>query len=168
MNSSDLNKLREAAWRRKLTPDEEAQLRTHLAVHTDVQAEWEDDLALTSALRALPSAPVDSNFTAQVMQAVKREKRSADQGPRVSASFLDVWHRFSTRLAWAGLILLAGASALLFYRNVNQQQTLARNVAKVSTLASLPGPEVLQDFEAINQLRYASSASDEALIEFLR
>jgi hypothetical protein len=167
MNDSELNKLRDAAWRGKLTPAEEARLQAHLVLQPDEQADWEEDLALTSAIRAVPNAPLSSNFTAQVMQAVACEQREVERRGPVASPWRAWWHRFHTRLAWAALILLGGPTALLFYQNASQK-AFVRNVAEVSTLAALPGAEVLQDFEAINQLRHASAASDEALIEMLR
>jgi hypothetical protein len=137
-------------------------------MHPQGQADWEDDLILTQALRSLPNAPVPSNFTAQVMQAVTREQRELQRAESTVVPRMYWWHRFSKRLAWTALLLLAGSTTVFFYHQNNSQKKFARNVAEVSNLASLPGAEVLQDFDAIDQLRYASAASDEALIEFLR
>ena len=71
MNDSEQQKLREASWRRPLAPDEEARLQQHLAAHPDAQAGWEEDLALNHLLAQTPAAPVASNFTARVLQAVE-------------------------------------------------------------------------------------------------
>ena len=60
--------LREASWRRKLTPEEEQQLRLWLAAHPEAEAEWEAETALNEKLAALPEVPVSSNFTARVLE----------------------------------------------------------------------------------------------------
>ncbi len=72
-NDPTYNRLRELSWRRKLTGAEEAELRAWLAAHPDAQADWEAEAGLNAALGRLPDAPVPSNFTARVLQAVERE-----------------------------------------------------------------------------------------------
>ena len=72
-NDAFLSLLRESSWRRKLTEAEQAELRAYLAAHPDARADWEMESALNAALTRLPDAPVPSNFTARVLQAVERE-----------------------------------------------------------------------------------------------
>ena len=74
MNDSEHQRLREESWRRKLSPAEEASLRTWLAAHPDQQADWEADARLSQWLGQLPDAPVPSNFTSLVLQAVDRQE----------------------------------------------------------------------------------------------
>ena len=64
------NPLRELVWRRKLTEAEHAGLRAQ----PETQADLELESRLTEALARLPDAPVPSNFTARVLQAVEREE----------------------------------------------------------------------------------------------
>src|SRR5258707_9900894 len=66
-------KFRELSWRRKLTPAEQTELRNWLAAHVEAQADWEAEAGLSDALDQLPDAPVPSNFTANVLQAIQRE-----------------------------------------------------------------------------------------------
>ncbi len=73
MNDPLYQKLLEASWQRPLTPEEEAELQPYLAAHPEAQAEWDEDILLTQQLRQLPAAPLSSNFTALVLQAVKAE-----------------------------------------------------------------------------------------------
>src|SRR3954469_6162170 len=73
MNDPLENQLREAAWRRNLTPEEQASLRAWLAAHPDAARDWEQDHRLTAILAGLPPAPVSSNFTARVLQAIDRD-----------------------------------------------------------------------------------------------
>src|SRR5262245_19120401 len=67
MNDELYNELLEASWRRKLTAEEEAQLRAWLVAHPEAQADWDEEALLTQQLERLPNAPLASNFTAQVM-----------------------------------------------------------------------------------------------------
>jgi hypothetical protein len=70
MNDSEYNELRAVSWRRPLTPPEEGLLQAYLAGQPEAQAAWEEDLALTRHLQELPDAPVPSNFTSLVFQAI--------------------------------------------------------------------------------------------------
>ena len=108
-NDPIYNRLRELSWRRELTAAEEAELRAWLAAHPEAQADWEAEAGLNEALRQLPDAPVPSNFTARVLQAVEREAalRERRRGARWR-----VWHgrgagcpglRFAAALARAGV-----------------------------------------------------------------
>ena len=72
MPDSLSQELAELAWRRSLTPDEQARLRQYLAAHPQARCQWEGEAALTRGLNRLPPAPVSSNFTALVLQAVQR------------------------------------------------------------------------------------------------
>ncbi len=71
-NDGSFSRLRETSWRRKLTETEAAELRTRLAADPAARADWEVESALNAALDRLPAAPVPTNFTARVMQAVDR------------------------------------------------------------------------------------------------
>ena len=73
MNESEYQALIEASWRRSLTDDEQARLDSWLRVHPEMHNEWEEESALNRMLEELPEAPVASNFTARVLQAVQRE-----------------------------------------------------------------------------------------------
>ena len=64
-------RLRELGWRRPLTAAEQVELRIWLAAHPEAQAEAEAEAALNQALTRLPAAPVPSNFTARVWQAIE-------------------------------------------------------------------------------------------------
>src|SRR5438105_13622263 len=68
------NHLREINWRRKLSAAEARQMRQWLEGHPEAHADWEAELALGEGLGRLPDAPVPSNFTARVLQAVGREQ----------------------------------------------------------------------------------------------
>ena len=77
-------------------------------------------------------------FFAEWQQLAREQRRTAEAA--ASPRFLAWWRQFSTRLAWAALVLLAGSSGLLYYRNTKEQKEFANNVAKISTVAAVPGP----------------------------
>src|SRR5215510_827474 len=73
MNEFDYKTLLEKRWREKLTPAEEARVRTWLAQNPESKADWDLESQLSEALDKLPDVPVPSNFTARVLQAIERE-----------------------------------------------------------------------------------------------
>ena len=164
-NDPTYNRLRERSWRGKLSTTEESELRCWLAAHPEAQAEWEAERGLNTALGRLPEAPVPSNFTARVMQAVERETVIAGRPP------LGDWltwlrTRWMPKVAFAAVVVGAG---LLSYQGVqtSYRKKLVESVAAVSAVSSLPSPEILQDFDAIKALNPAP-APDEQLLKMLQ
>jgi anti-sigma factor RsiW len=160
MNANDPfeAKLREISWRRKLTPAEEAELRAWLAAHPEARADWEDDGKLTALLSRLPGAPVPTNFTARVLEAVEREEAADTRRRDAKWS----WRSFLPKAAVAAVVLTAG---LLGYQgHVSKQHArMARSVQTVSGVASVPGPDILADFDAISQLTPPSGYDQDIL-----
>jgi anti-sigma factor RsiW len=154
------NKLRETSWRRKLTPAEESELRAWLAANPTARDDWEADTALTRVLDRLPDAPVPSNFTARVLQAVELENAAAQRTAPSRGRWL--WHSLIPKTAFAALIVGVGFFSYHEARAMRRVQ-LARSVATVSGVASLPGPEVLKDFDAIQRLNAAPPPDTELL-----
>lgn len=146
MSQSEFDKLKEAGWRRKLTAEEEAALNEFLESHFEERLQWQDESGLNELLAALPDAPVSSNFTAQVLNAVEREARAAN---RRSGRGVLHWLRFNwlPRIAAVILLVCGGAISLQQHRRAE----IARDVAAVSSVAAVP-PQWLQDFDAINRL----------------
>jgi anti-sigma factor RsiW len=158
MNSdSDYNTLREEAWRRKLTPAEEEALRRWLSAHPESQGDWELEGGLNQALERLPDAPVPGNFTARVLRAVELD---AAQATRRRPSF---WSQIPwlPRVAFTALALGAG---LFAYHHAQVQQHRKQMVAALTVVgvSSLPAPDVLKDYDAI-QAMGQTSADDELL-----
>jgi hypothetical protein len=153
-------RLREIGWRRKLTETEQAELRAWLAAHPEAEAEVEADTALNHALERWPQAPVPSNFTARVMQAIEREATATEPPPRSRAWW---WHGFMPRLAAAAVVVLAG---LLVYRHneVQKREELAQGLALVAGAAPLSDVTVLEDFDAIRGMTTETAAADEGLL----
>jgi len=153
-------RLRETGWRRPLTEVELAELRAWLAAHPEHLADAEADAALSRALAKLPDAPMPSNFTARVLQAIERESQTSDRiGARTSVPW---WRRLVPRLAVATVVLGAG---LVFYQHnqtVKQAEltAAAKNVALVAAATPLADPAVFENFEVIRRMGQA----DEGLL----
>ena len=159
-------RLRELSWRRKLTGSEAAELRAGLAAHPEAQADWESEAWLNEALGQLADAPVPSNFTARVLQAVELESAAGQRRHGGLWHFRLRWH-WLPRIAVAAVVLAAG---LLSYEQVARsarRAEYAKSVATVSEVASLPSPEVLQDFDAI-RVSNPNPVADEELLAVLK
>lgn len=167
MNDPDFKQLVETASRRSLNADEEARLRSLFAVHPEAQAEWEEEMQLNQWLRQLPPAPVSSNFTARVLQAVESEVR------RPGNWLTSLWRGWVPSLRWArpvavaGLFLCVGMLSYQQYQSSSQME-LAEQVARVSQMARIPTVELLKDFEAINSLSQPQLVLDDAVLEILK
>jgi hypothetical protein len=158
-------RLLELSWQRKLTDAEEAELRAFLAAYPGARTDWEAESGLTAALGRLPDAPVPSNFTVRVLQAIERDAAEDLHRP---VGGLRHWLRLRwlPRLAFAAVVVGAG---LLSYHHthVAYRKKLVESVAAVSAVSSLPGPEILKDFDAIQALNPAP-APDEQLLAVLQ
>ncbi|RPI99768.1 MAG: hypothetical protein EHM39_05955 [Chloroflexi bacterium] len=137
-------------------------MRAHLAARPDESAEWEIETRLSAALDKLPDAPVPSNFTARVLQAVKRAEEQAGRQP---TGLWRLWHwpaKWSVRAALASVILVAG---LLSYQHVqdSRREERAQSLMEITSAAAVPGPEILQDFDAIHAMSQAPTADLELL-----
>ena len=156
-------RLRETSWERPLTAAEEIQLAEWLEAHPEDLGDWELEQSLTGALDRLPDAPVSSNFTARLMQSIELEERRTKRETKV-VSWWDMaapW-RWVLRGGLASVVLAAGLLAV-HQVQMQQRQQLAESVAAVSTVSSMPNPEILQDFEAIRALSPAPAADEELL-----
>jgi len=165
MNVSDYNHLREQSWRRKLTPSEESQLRAFLAEHPEARADWEDEARLNEMLGLLQDAPVASNFTARVLQTVKREEVAALRKTRRSR--VAWWRRLVTRAALAGLVGITGFVSIRQLHQAHVRAEVKSSLATVSEMPPMPSPELLQSFDAIRALS-PPPAADEQLLALLQ
>ncbi len=158
-------KFRELSWRRKLTPAEEIELRNWLAAHVEAQAEWEAEACLSEALDRLPDAPVPSNFTANVLQALQRDDAAQARARQPGLG----WRQRLTWMPKAALATLIVAAGLLSYLHGQtvRRAELRNSVVAVSAVKSLPSPEVLRDFDVIRALDQTPPA-DEQLLTLLQ
>jgi hypothetical protein len=137
---------------------------------------------LTDALERLPDAPVASNFTTRVLQAVESEALRELQVRQRRAR--NGWRAWWPRAAVAMAAVVAAAGLWFTQQHqqkVHQEQARreqARSIAVIAGVPSLPAPEVLQDFEAIRALkttpvlrsdpRKTTAAADEQLLTLLQ
>ena len=156
--------LRELSWRRKLTTAEEAELRAWLMAHPEAEAEWESEAALNEALGQLPKPAVAGNFTARVLETVRLEQAAAARTARWGS-----WRWLRSWLPKAAVALLVLAAGLVSYRHERQlveRKHLGRSLVAVAGVPTLPGPEVLENFNAVCSLN--RTAADEDLLKFLQ
>src|SRR6266550_6019501 len=142
-------RLRELSWRRPLTESEQAELRAWLAAHPEAQAGWEVEKHLSALLQQLPDAPVPSNFTARVLQAVGQEAAAAGQRPGFQWAWR--WRVLLPRVA--GVAVIIGFSLFAHHRHLMAQQ--ARLMKKLAEAPEVANPALLEDFEAIRRLSSA-------------
>lgn len=173
MNELEYKQLREANWRRKLTPEEEIRLQSYLLARPEVQVEWEEEMALTYALERLPNIPLSSNFTAQVMLAIDLKEAAAERNSRNRYSWQWWLHQFFPKAALGVLTLSLGGLGLLQYQKVQEaEQRAARakdGAAVVDIAGVLPEVDMWQDFEAIRRYNASVPAtSDDELLAALK
>lgn len=140
-------------------------MRAWLAEHPQALADWQAEAALNRALDQLPEAALPTNFTARVMQAVGRETAAASRRPR--SPWL-AWLGWRPRLPWLPKIafvpIVLIASLLSYHQGLAiQRAQLARSLVAISDVPSLPSPQILTDFEAIQVLDRTPPADIELL-----
>jgi hypothetical protein len=152
-------KLCETAWRRPLTPAEQADLRAWLAAHPEFEAEAQAEAALSVALARLPDAPVPSNFTARVLRQIEAEARAAAPGHRPPVAW---WRLYWPQLAGVSAVVVLGAG--LWRVNLNQQQQLVQTAQEVAAVKLFSDPTLLTDFEEIASLTPPAATPDDILL----
>jgi anti-sigma factor RsiW len=170
MNDAAFNQLLDTALRRKLTAEEEAQVQAILARDPQARAAWEEELALSRLLNRLADAPLASNFTAQVLQAVDRDARGHRPLPKL-LRWLGL-RRPVPRLAAA--CLAVGIAALGYWQHQSARREkmalalhrLVPHFDTASTVVALTPEELWQNFDAINRL--PQTQSDEELLAVLK
>ena len=161
MKTDPLQRLRETAWRRKLAPEEEAELLRLLGGDAAARAEWEAEIALTGSLSSLPAPVVATNFTARVMEAVRAEERTE---ARRTGGLAGWWRRFGWR---PRIAVLGGATALvavvMVQHRIQVQQEVVLGVRMLSPAAMVPSVEWLSDFDAIEKLGQVAPTDEDLL-----
>jgi len=166
MERSVYHKLKEQSWQRKLTPQEESELTAFLAAHPEAEVDWLEDAALTECLALLPQAPVSSNFTAQVLQAIELEEK------KISRVQKRGWTAWRTGFKWVFRSAIAGSVACLTLLVTNQYRLserveMAENLGRV-VAATDSKMDWLPDFDAINRMSRVQSPADEELLAALK
>lgn len=169
MNDAEWNELRETGWKRPLNAAEEARVQAWLAARPEDQAAWEEETGLSLLLHQLPQAAVSSNFTARVLREIDSLERSGSAGGMNWLARLKPgrWLRPRWAIGFASaLTLVLGLAGLHVYRD-HERKEIVSGVRMVGTLAALPHPEALQDFEAIHRLSAVPPTVDLELLAAL-
>jgi len=158
---NDPQRMNELGWRQQLTKAEEAELLAQLAKHPEARSELETEKELTRLLDRLPEAPaVASNFTAQVMQAVARERSRQLPAARVPILF---WlRRWLPGTAAACVMLTAGLLAVHGYQ-VRARSVMAERITRVADAAAALGSDPINHFDPIVRLADTPPAADTEL-----
>ena len=154
MNQSECDKLLQTAIERDLTDGELARLQRWLTANPADQAEWE---ALDHLLASLPDTPVATNFTARVLDEVRRaETAHPALGQAWWQRLLAPQFRLVQITAAATLAMVIGGVGYQSHLN----QSRAEMAAAVASIAEFP-PGFLADFEAIGAVAHADAIDEE-------
>jgi anti-sigma factor RsiW len=154
MNQSEFDNLLQKARERDLTDGELAKLERWLAANPAEQAEWE---ALDRLLAALPDEPVTTNFTARVLDEIRRaETAQPALGQAWWQRLLAPQFRPIQIAAAATLAMVIGGVGYQSYLN----QSRAEMAAAVASIAEFT-PVFLADFEAIEAIAQADPIDEE-------
>lgn len=143
----------ESLWRRKLSEAERAGLRT--------EPDLELEARLTAALTRLPDAPVPSNFTARVLDAIEFEER---QAARTRGRTWN-WRAWLPRLAVTGAILVFTGVGYRHYETAAQRAALVKTVAQVTAAQPVPSVDALENLDAIQRMSQPAHADTELLAD---
>jgi negative regulator of sigma E activity len=141
----------ESLWRRRLSDTERAELRT--------RPEQAEEARLTEALAKLPEAPVASNFTARVMDAIEREEQAAARARHHWS-----WRFLFPRVAVSAAVLLfAGISIQRYESNTAHQKEMVRAVKIVAQNKAMPSADALENMEVIQRISQSAHADGDLL-----
>lgn len=148
-------RLREIGWRRQLTEAERVELRRWLAAHPEYQTDTDAEAQLTQLMAKLPDAPLSSNFTARVLEAVEREEQTTGRFAYSPRRLW--WRRLMPRLGIATLVVAVSGISYWRYQVVKQAELAqaAQNLAKVPGAEQLSDPLVFENFDVIRQMSQA-------------
>jgi negative regulator of sigma E activity len=113
---------------------------------------------LRELLSRLPDAPVASNFTARVMQAVDLEETRRTR----KWDFIFNWHTFLPRAAVVTAAILFAGLVLQQHELNAHRAAFAKNVALVAE-TPMPSVDALKNFDAIRRMSQPARADDELL-----
>lgn len=156
MSEQEFNELRDLGRRRPLTAAEEARLREYLVAHPEDEASWEREAELTQMLAEMANAPVPSNFTSRVLQAVELDRKASERSAhKPSARGLAGWLRpLMPRVSWAVAGLVGSVLALWLFQGYQETKLEQGMVMLVESVHAAPvsDPVVFSDFDPIRRL----------------
>ncbi len=144
------SKLHESLWRKPLSDAERAALRA--------RPELGLEACLTDALARMPDAPVPSNFTARVLDAIELEEKKA-----AAISHRWNWHALFPRLAVAAAVLIFAGVSIQRYEASSHRLEITRSVAVVASTSSQPSVDALENLDAILRMSQSAHADGDLL-----
>ena len=161
MRDDEYKKIRETGWRRALTSEEKAALQKLLDAHPETRQACEEDAALNRILQQWTAPAVSSNFTARVMLAAQN---SPAQRSWSDWFVLEEWlpENRAWRVAMCSMVLCVGMFSFHESQVVHRAR-IARELADVSRVATLPPIEWLKDFDTIKGMSQTKVADDDLL-----
>jgi len=170
MNDVRKDELVKLSMRCGLSPEERSRLEAHFAAQPELRSDWEEEWAISRALQSLPNIPVSSNFTAQVMQALDAEARSAERRFPWSRLWVPrLWPRLGLGVLALGIAFLGGHK---WYETTRHERYVRDVSFAAADLAAMPNAELLlRDFDAIRELGQVSTvaaSSDDELLRILQ
>ncbi|HMP82152.1 MAG TPA: hypothetical protein PKA41_05520, partial [Verrucomicrobiota bacterium] len=114
------DRFHELLWKRSRTDSDEAELRSWLSSHPDSQQDADAEEHLNALLDRLPDAPVSSNFTARVLDAVERDCHAPGSTRPVARSVDWLWRSLLPRVAVVAVLTAAGF--LAWHRHETEQR----------------------------------------------
>src|SRR5262249_23135902 len=131
MDESKIQPWVHLSWRRPLRADELAQVEQLIANDARARALWESETALNHCLERLGPAVVSSNFTARVLQEVRRQSLARSRSRFLPSQWIPPG--WLPRLAMCALMVGVGLISVREYQ-VAQRQRAASEMAAVSRL----------------------------------
>ncbi len=113
---------------------------------------------LRELLSRLPDAPVASNFTARVLQAVDLEESRRSR----KWNFIFNWRAFLPRAAVATAAILFAGLTLQHHELNAHRAALAKNAVLVAE-TPMPSVDALKNFDAIRRMSQPARPDDELL-----
>lgn len=160
MNPPEQEQLIDLARRRVLTAEEQARLDHLLEAAPTAWPERDEELALSRLLAGLPDAPLASNFSTRVMQAIDRvEAEAARESASRPSPFWGWPRRWFGRLAWTTAAVAVTGVSWWQYQNWQRTET-ARSLQVITEVATVPSIEVLKDFDVIQSFASVPPAMD--------
>jgi negative regulator of sigma E activity len=146
-----------AGFEQQLAPDFSATLfRWWFLTEANMKDEPQE---LRELFSRLADAPVSSNFTARVMQAVEREDLQAAR----MRGWRWRWRSLLPRAAVAAVMVAAAGFTFYQHEIDNRRFELAQNVALVTQAQPLPSVDALKNFDAIQRMSQPAHADEELL-----
>jgi len=143
------SELRESLWRKQLSDAERARLRA--------QPELEIEARLTAALAKMPDAPVPSNFTTRLLDAIELEEKA------VATSYRWNWRALFPRLALTAAVLIFAGVSIQRYEASSHRLEITRSVAMVASTSSQPSVDALENLDAIQRMSQSAHADGDLI-----